>query len=80
MTQPVTEFVVRRILVAPETSTQSLAALKTAVTLAAELGADLEGLFVEDVNLVRVASLPIARRILYPSGDEEPLDSSLMER
>lgn len=80
MSEPVTEFVVRRILVALDASTQSLVALKTAVMLAAGLGADLEGLFVEDVNLVRVAALPIARRILYPSGDVEPLDRSLMER
>lgn len=80
MSEPVTEFVVRRILVALDASTQSLAALKTAVILAAEMGADLEGLFVEDVNLLRVATLPVARRILYPSGEEEPLDSSLMER
>lgn len=80
MSEPIAEFVVRRILVALDASTQSLAALQTAVTLAAGLGADLEGLFVEDVNLVRVAALPIARRILYPSGDEEPLDRSLMER
>ncbi|MEJ2008599.1 MAG: universal stress protein [Acidobacteriota bacterium] len=80
MSEPVAEFVVRRILVALDASTQSLAALKTAVTLAAELGADLEGLFVEDINLMRVAMLPVARRILYPTGTEEPFDSSHMER
>jgi len=80
MSEPVTEFVVRRILVALDASTQSLAALKTAVILAAGLGADLEGLFVEDINLMRVAMLPVARRILYPTGTEEPLDSIHMER
>lgn len=80
MSEPVTEFVVRRILVALDASTQSLAALKTAVMLAAQLGADIEGLFVEDVNLMRVAMLPVARRILYPSATEEPLDRSRMER
>ena len=79
MSEPVTEFVVRRILVALDASTQSIAALKTAVTVAAELGADLEGLFVEDINLMRIATLPIARRILYPSATEEPLDSTMME-
>ena len=80
MSEPVTEFVVRRILVALDASTQSLAALKTAVMLAAQLGADIEGLFVEDVNLMRVAMLPVARRVLYPSATEEPLDRSRMER
>lgn len=80
MSEPEAEFVVRRILVALDASTQSLAALETAVTLAGELGADLEGLFVEDINLMRVAMLPVSRRVLYPSGTEEPLDSSHMER
>ncbi len=80
MSEPATEFVVRRILIALDTSTQSLAALKAAVTLAAELGADLEGLFVEDANLMRIANLPVARRVLFPSAAEEPLDSSRMER
>lgn len=80
MSEPETEFVVRRILVALDASTQSLAALKAAVTLAEELGADLEGLFVEDINLMRVAMLPVARQVLYPSGTEESLDSSRVER
>ena len=79
MSEIASEFLVRRILVALDASTQSLAALEAAVTLAAELGADLEGLFVEDINLMRVATLPVARRILYPSGMEEPLSSSRME-
>jgi len=79
MSEPATEFVVRRILVALDASTQSLAALETAVALAVEMGAELEGLFVEDINLVRVAALPVARRIFYPSGTEEPLDTARME-
>jgi nucleotide-binding universal stress UspA family protein len=79
MSEQVTEFVVRRILVALDASAQSLAALRAAVMIAAELGADVEGLFVEDANLMRIAMLPVARRIVYPSAAEEPLDSSLME-
>lgn len=80
MSEPVTEFVVRRILVTLDASAQSLAALETAVTMAVGLGADGAGLFVEDVNLMRVAMLPVARRVLYPTGTEESLDSSRMER
>ena len=79
MSEPVAEFVVRRILVALDASAQSLAALNAAVVLAAELGADVEGLFVEDANLVRIAMLPVSRRVLFPSAAEEPLDSTLME-
>ena len=80
MSEPASEFEVRRILVALDASEQSLAALNSAVVLAVELGADIEGLFVEDTNLVQIAMLPVARRILFPSAKEEPLDKSLMER
>lgn len=54
---------IRRILVALDASTHSLAALQTAVNLAAELEAELEGLFVEDINLLRLAELPFAREV-----------------
>lgn len=79
MSEPAIEFVVRRILVALDASTQSLAALEAAVIVAGGLGAEIEGLFVEDINLMRLAMLPVARRILYPSAAEEPLNRSLME-
>ncbi len=56
---------IRRILVALDTSTDSLAALETAVKLAAILQAELVGLFVEDVNLLRLAELPFSRETRY---------------
>lgn len=56
---------IRRILVALDTSTDSLAALETAVKLAANLQAELVGLFVEDVNLLRLAELPFSRETRY---------------
>ncbi len=74
------EFVVRRILVALDASTHSLAALEAAADLAASMEAELLGLFVEDINLLRLASLPFARAIRYPSATEERLDSARMER
>lgn len=80
MSEPAPEFVVRRILVALDASAQSVAALKAAVILAAKLRADIEGLFVEDANLIRIATLPAARRMVFPSATEEPVDRSLMER
>jgi len=42
--------------------------------------AELLGVFVEDINLLRVASLPFARQIRYPSAIAEPLDAAAMER
>jgi nucleotide-binding universal stress UspA family protein len=60
----VTERVhIRRILVALDASRQSLAALEAATRLASELEAELLGMFVEDVNLLRLAGLPFAREI-----------------
>jgi hypothetical protein len=60
----VTERVhIRRILVALDASRQSLAALEAATRLASELEAELLGMFVEDVNLLRLARLPFAREI-----------------
>jgi nucleotide-binding universal stress UspA family protein len=73
------EFAVRRILVALDASTHSLAALAAAVELAAAMEAELEGLFVEDVNLLRLAALPFAREVRH-TASLEALDSARMER
>lgn len=54
---------VQRILVALDTSPESLEAAAVAARLAARLGADLSGLFVEDVRLVRIAQAPLARAV-----------------
>ncbi len=49
---------IRHILVAVDASLHSLAALEVAGELAERLGADLLGIFVEDLNLLRLADLP----------------------
>lgn len=54
---------IRRILVALDASPPSLAALHAAVELAADLDAELRALFVEDVDLIRMASLPFTREV-----------------
>lgn len=73
------EVIIRRILVALDASTHSLAALEAAVKLAASLKAEIVGLFVEDVNLLRLAGLPFARELRYPLASR-PLDSGRMEQ
>jgi nucleotide-binding universal stress UspA family protein len=73
------ESAIRRILVALDASAQSLAALEEAATLAAAMEAELMGLFVEDINLVRIAGLPFARQISYPSGEEEHMSSARID-
>jgi nucleotide-binding universal stress UspA family protein len=80
VSEPESEFVVRRILVALDVSKHSLAALEAAVRLAASMEAELLGIFVEDLNLLRVAALRGARQICYPSAIAESLDLATMER
>ena len=59
-----------RILVALDASPQSEAALRAAAELAALLEAELEGLFVEDINLLHLCGLPFGReiRLVYGFG------------
>ncbi len=73
MSQP-GERALSRILVALDASRASLDALSAAAALAARLGAELEGLFVEDINLLRLAGLPFAWQLSLPSGTGRPLE------
>ncbi|MCA9989582.1 MAG: universal stress protein [Ardenticatenaceae bacterium] len=74
------EQIIRRILVALDASTDSVAALKTAASLAASLQAELVGLFVEDINLLRLAGLPFASEVQRVTGTGRVLDEAGMER
>ncbi len=60
---------IRRITVALDASASSLAALEAAFDLAAQWGAEVEGVFVEDINLLRWASLPFAVEVGHVSGE-----------
>ena len=70
----------RRILVALDASAHSLAALQAASEMAARMESELVGLFVEDINLVRLAGLPFAREVGFPSAISRELDVVAMER
>lgn len=71
---------IRRILIALDASAGSLAALESVATLAARLEAELVGLFVEDVNLLRLAALPFARELSAVFARRRPLATTDMER
>jgi nucleotide-binding universal stress UspA family protein len=71
---------IRRILIAVDTSASGLAALETAVSLASRMEAELLGLFVEDINLLRFAALPFAREVSFFPAKTRRLDSGEMER
>jgi nucleotide-binding universal stress UspA family protein len=64
---------VQRILVAIDTSPGSLAAAEAAARLAARLQAELAGLFVEDIRLLRLVEAPLAREVdSLTAGHRQP--------
>jgi nucleotide-binding universal stress UspA family protein len=71
---------IRRILLALDTATHSLAAFEAATALAACLDAELHALFVEDINLLRLAALPFARETRLTSATTRRLQNPDMER
>jgi hypothetical protein len=79
MTDPSRLFPIRRILVAIDATPDSWAALDAAAELAAEMEAEILGLFVEDIKLLRLAESPYAREVAYPTAAGAPLDRARME-
>lgn len=61
-------------------SPRSTAALTAATALAAELDAELAGLFVEDIDLQHLIGLPFAREFSLLSGSRSTLSQAEMER
>jgi nucleotide-binding universal stress UspA family protein len=72
------QIMTKRILVALDSSTHSAAALEAAARLAAKLSAELIGLFVEDINLMRLAELPLFGAVDATSAIVRPLNSQSM--
>lgn len=70
---------IRRIVVALDTSADSAAALEAAAALAALLEAELEGLFVEEENLLRLAAHAVTEVDLL-SGRRRPLERAQLQR
>jgi nucleotide-binding universal stress UspA family protein len=70
---------IRHIVATLDASESGRPALETAVRLAAVLGAELEGIFVEDINLIRLAGLPFLREV-RPSLAEEEISTQRMQR
>lgn len=61
-------------------SPPSQAALEEAAALAAGLRAELTGIFVLDMDLLRISALPVGREIGLTSAQRRPLDPAAMER
>jgi hypothetical protein len=71
--------IVHRIVVALDASPASLSALDAAVDLAERTQGEVLGVFVEDVNLVRVGRLAFAPHVSLPSGERDELDEAWVE-
>jgi nucleotide-binding universal stress UspA family protein len=71
---------IRRILLALEAGNGDQASMEAASRLAAQLDAELHGLFVEDINLIRLAELPFAREIGFTSATTRQLQAADIER
>ncbi len=74
------EVAFRRILVALDASAPSLAALEAAATVAAKWEAELLGMFVEDINLLQLATLPFTREVGFPSAIQRSIEPQDVER
>lgn len=73
------DVALRRILVAFDPATAHRVAVEAVVDLAALLDAELEALFVEDTNLVRLAGLPFVRQFNHRGGGGRPLELAAVE-
>lgn len=71
---------IRRILVALDASADSLAGLEAAVQLAADLRAELLGVFVEETDLLRAGELPSTREVTLFEGEPRELNPADLER
>ena len=79
MTEPEREEIIRRILVALDASPHSLAALQAAADLASRLDAEVMGLYVEDIRLLRLAEFPLAREMTFFTESPRMFDRQMAE-
>ena len=80
MTGAPKKLTIKRIAVAIDCSPHSRASLSAAAEIAGLLQAELLGIFVEDINLIRMAELPFSQEIHLHTARSEPLDSLKLER
>ena len=70
----------QRIVVALDASSYSLAALRAAAELARMLDVELEGLFVEDINLLHLCGFPFTQEIGSYTAMARPIENVVVER
>ncbi len=70
----------RRIAVTLDAFEVSVQALEQAVRLAARMGAQLEGIFIEDIDLIAVSELPFLKEVRRVSRSENAVNLARMEQ
>ena len=80
MTPARSDLSLRRVLLAFDPGAPLAQPLATARTLVEMLGAELAGLFVENINLLRLAALPFTREVGATSGMSRPIELADVER
>jgi nucleotide-binding universal stress UspA family protein len=71
---------IKRILVAVDASQANRSLVQAANLLASKLDAELQALFVEDINLLQLAELPLAREMTYGSTTARQLNLPELEK
>jgi len=71
---------IKRILVALDASSHSLAGLEAAIDLATRFNAELTGIYVEDENLLRLAELPFVQEVGHFSATRRHIVRADLER
>ncbi len=78
--QEIDEAPPARVVAALDASRHSLAALRAAAELAVLLEAELQGLYVEDIELIRLSGLPFSYELGSFSATRRRLDNASVER
>jgi nucleotide-binding universal stress UspA family protein len=71
---------IRRILIALDASPASQAALELAADLAIRYQAELIGIYVEDINLLRSAEIPFTKEVGFYSASSRQINKAHIER
>ncbi len=78
--QPNVRRTIRSVLVAIDDASSGHDIMEAAVSLAADLQAELQGLYIEDVNLLRMAELPFVYEVTTASGAIRPIDAQSLQK
>jgi hypothetical protein len=73
------ESSLRRLMFTLDAGLDAPGAAALALDLAASIGLELHGVFVEDIDLLRLAQLPIAREVGGSSAHDRPLPREALE-